>query len=80
MEERESIPFVFWRSDELLCIKRISGLNFHTDLTHISDKKMCGSGNYQYESLDQIDCPITDLQNSTTLENVLDDIGFSFSR
>lgn len=30
---QKSIPFVFWKTEKLICVKRISGLNFYTNLS-----------------------------------------------
>ncbi len=28
-----SVPYVFWKTERLICVKRIQGLNFYTNLS-----------------------------------------------
>lgn len=32
VDKMKAIPFLFWKKDELVCLKRVKGLNFFTSL------------------------------------------------
>lgn len=81
----KEIPFLFWSKDELICLKRLKGVDFFSDLAYnnIGTLSCANSTEYKIDipiGLNSTLCPITDIDNTLTLPNTLPQISFSFTR
>ena len=72
----KEVPFLFWKKDELICLKRLKNVNFFTDLEYNQINTLTCANNTDYEMdipirLNSTLCPITDIDNTNLLSNQL---------
>ena len=85
IDKQSSIPYAFWNTGKLICVKRIPNLNFYSNISKSlkpSQIKTCANNYaYEFESLSAEPCPITDIANSSSkLPYNLPSINFSYTR
>ena len=68
VKKTNPIPFLFWKKDELICIKRVKNLDFYTSLEsqNITTIQCAKDKDYQIgipSKLNLTLCPVTDIDD-----------------
>lgn len=71
MPSHDSIPYLFWKPEKQMCVRRLRNYTFYSVFEDIVNtngdyRKDCGAGSdYQIDLISSIPCPITDFRNDT---------------
>lgn len=70
--KRKAVPFLFWKKDLLICVKRVRGLNFLVDLEYSGvSAVVCGRNqNYEFRIPKELNvtlCPVSDVGKGNKL-------------